>query len=99
MICGTILKATSVLRGYFQTRGMAAVKNYKRPSMDELGVPSESWNILHARTQKKYNGALAGGLILFLATMVYCWQSDVMVFRTIPRHLIEERYDFPKNKQ
>ena len=94
---GTLLRVASSLRGRIQSRGMAAVKNYKRPSMDEYGVPTESWEVVNARTQKKYNTMLAAGAVFFSLTMAYCWQSDKTVFYTVPRHVIRERDDFPKH--
>ena len=90
-----LLRATSALRTEVrgmrttQSRGMPAVKNYKRPSMDEYGVPTEAWATVNARTQKKYNAMLAGGAVVAALTGAYCWTSDKTVFHTVPRHLIE----------
>ena len=81
-----LLRATSALRT--QVRGKA-VQNYKRPSMDEYGVPTEAWATVNARTQKKYNMVLAGGVVIASFTGAYCWNSDKTVFHTVPRHLIE----------
>ena len=86
MNSGALLRATSALRT--QVRGKA-VMNYKRPSMDEYGVPSEMWTVVNARTQKKYNTVLGLGLVAIGITGAYCWQSDKTVFHTVPRHLIE----------
>ena len=102
MNSGAILRVASTLRGRIQSRGIhltnvshKAVKNFKRPTMDEYGVPTESWAVANARNQKKYSSVLAAGTAFFAVTMAYCWQSDKTVFNTIPRHLI----DVPKKNQ
>merc|ERR1711963_986870 len=87
MNSGALLRAGAGLRGRIQVRGRA-VQNWKRPTMDEYGVPTESWAVVNARNQKKYNGMLAAGLAFFGLTSVYCWFSDKTVFYTVPRHLI-----------
>merc|ERR1712223_1598552 len=61
MNSGALLRAGAGLRGRIQVRGRA-VQNWKRPTMDEYGVPTESWAVVNARNQKKYNGMLAVGL-------------------------------------
>ena len=91
-----LLRVGSTLRGHIQSRGKA-VQGYKRPSMDDLGVPTESWAVVNARTQKKYNAVLAVGIGAISVTLAYMWQSHLTVFYTVPRHLIEEREDCPKD--
>jgi len=85
MNSGSLLRVSSALRT--QVRGKA-VQNWKRPSMDEYGVPTESWQVVHARNQKKYGLVMALGAAFFGATMTFCWFSDKMIFHTVPRHLI-----------
>merc|ERR1711962_424287 len=77
---------------HLQKRGRA-VQNWKRPTMDEYPVPTESWSVVKARTDRKYNGILAGGLIFFGLTSVFCWFDDRTVFYTVPRHLIDLKND------
>ena len=88
MNSGALLKVGSNIKGYIQRRGMSAVQNYRRPTMDDYGVPTESWQVVHNRTQKKYNAILAAGATFFAITGTYCWFSDKTVFYTVPRHLI-----------
>jgi len=40
-----------------------ALKNWKRPSIGELGVPREPWQRVHDRNQRKFNTHLATGLV------------------------------------
>ena len=37
-----------------------AVKNWTRPSIDELGIPKEPWKQVYSKNQKKYNMHLVG---------------------------------------
>jgi len=46
-----------------QKRGMASVKNWKRPSMDEMLGPKEPWEIVNARRNKEGNLYLLGGAL------------------------------------
>lgn len=50
-----------------QVRGKA-LQNWKRPSIDELGVPSEPWSRVHDRNQKKFSVQLLTGVSLFAVT-------------------------------
>ena len=93
MNSGALLRAGAGLRGRMQVRGKA-VQNWKRPSMDEYGVPTESWAVVNARNQKKYTTLLAVGATFLSLTLSYCWFSDKTVFYTVPRHLIH----VPKDK-
>ena len=45
-----LLTAVQVLRN--QTRGKA-LANWKRPSIDELGVPTEPWSHVNNQVQKR----------------------------------------------
>ena len=82
-----LLRTGLGLKGRMQVRNKA-VQNWKRPSMEEYGVPTESWTVVNARNQKKYGMLLAAGATFFGATITYCWFSDKTVFYTVPRHLI-----------
>jgi len=54
-----------------QKRGMASIKNWKRPSMDEMLGPKEKWEVVHARRHKEGNMYLAFGLTFILSTISY----------------------------
>ena len=41
-----------------------ALRNWKRPSVEELTVPREAWSKVHSRNQRKFNLQLAIGVIL-----------------------------------
>ena len=41
-----------------------ALRDWKRPSVEELTVPRESWSKVHRRNQRKFNLQLAVGVIL-----------------------------------
>merc|ERR1712018_814654 len=77
---------------HLQKRGRA-VQNWKRPTMDEYPVPTESWAVVNARTNKKYNTLLAAGATFFGLTSVFCWFDDRTVFYTVPRDLIDLKND------
>ena len=61
--------------------------------MDEYGVPTESWAVVNARNQKKYNSMLFGGMAFLGITMTYCWFSEHTTFYMLPRHLIDLEND------
>merc|ERR1719460_3516513 len=42
-----------------------ALQNWKRPSIDDLTVPTEPWARVHARNQKKFNIHLMIGATVF----------------------------------
>ena len=92
MNSGAFLRTGSGLRGLMQLRNKS-VQNWKRPSMDEYGVPVESWTVVNARTQKKYNTMLAVGLMALGSTLTFCWFSNHTVFYGVPRHLIDLEND------
>ena len=54
-----------------QKRGMAAVKNWKRPSMDEYLGPKDPWNVVYAKRQKEGWMYLGAGLTFLLSTISY----------------------------
>ena len=39
------------------------MKDWKRPSLEELTVPREAWSKVHSRNQRKFNLQLAVGVI------------------------------------
>ena len=54
---------------FMQKRGMAAIREYKRPSMDEYLGPKEPFAQGNAKRQKSYNMQLIAGLG-FLASAI-----------------------------
>ena len=92
MNSGAFLRTGAGLRGLMQVRNRS-VQNWKRPSMDEYGVPVESWSVVNARTQKKYNSMLAVGLMVLGSTLTYCYFSKYTVWYGVPRHLIDLEND------
>ena len=56
-----------------------ALKNWSRPSISEIGVPSEPWQHVHNKNQKKFNLQLLGKInFLYLKSfnfhcLSWCW--------------------------
>ena len=61
---------------FLQKRGMAAIKNWKRPTMDEYLGPKEPWEIVNARRNKEGNLTLLAGASLFLSSVLVAIQLD-----------------------
>merc|ERR1711874_299388 len=79
-----LLSARSVLR--VPSRGKA-LENWARPSIDELGVPTESWSAVHARNNKRYTAQLVAGVSFFAFTL-YVLAGRVNLNPT-PKHLLK----------
>jgi len=47
------------------SRRFKALENWKRPSIEEMGAPRESWKHVFDRNQKRFNLQLAAGLVAF----------------------------------
>lgn len=47
-----------------------ALKNWKRPSIDDILVPKEPWSRVHQRNQKKFNIHLLSGVTVFGGTVL-----------------------------
>jgi len=69
-----------------QVRGKA-LQNWKRPSIDEMGVPAEPWGRVHDRNQKKFSTQLLVGLSLFAVTAM----TGINMIKTnsTPHHLLK----------
>jgi len=80
------LAARSVLR--MPTRGKA-LENWARPSIDEIGVPTESWAQVNAKNQTKFNMQLLVGIVAFVGTFAF-WKSSVNMNPT-PHHLLKNQ--------
>merc|ERR1712123_430254 len=52
-----------------------AIENWKRPSIEEIGVPKESWQNVFAKNQKKYTVQLLAGVGLFGVTVMYAYNT------------------------
>ena len=48
---------------------LKALKNWSRPSISELGIPTQSWSVVYARNQKRYNLQLLGEIISINSTL------------------------------
>ncbi|XP_023347298.1 apoptosis-inducing factor 1, mitochondrial [Eurytemora carolleeae] len=62
-----------------------ALQNWSRPSIDELLVPKNSWQQVHARNQKRYNAQLLFGSMVFGGTVFAA--SIIINFNPIPKFL------------
>merc|ERR1711971_543114 len=52
-----------------------ALENWKRPSIDDLTVPTEPWARVHARNQKKFNIHLLIGVTVFPVSVVTLYNT------------------------
>ena len=57
------LRLARPISNALQKRGMASIKNWKRPSMDEMLGPKEPWEVVNARRNKEGNLYLLGGAL------------------------------------
>jgi len=80
------LAARSLIR--VPTRGKA-LANWARPSIDEIGVPTESWAQVNAKNQTKFNLHLLIGLASITATLTYVFNT--VNFNTTPYHLLKNK--------
>ncbi|TRY63817.1 hypothetical protein TCAL_15221 [Tigriopus californicus] len=71
-------------------RGMAALKNWTKPSMEEYGVPTESWSTVNAKRQARYNMTLLGGVVFTLFSVFVAKTSGLINFYTTPYHLLND---------
>merc|ERR1719495_2576960 len=62
-----------------------ALENWKRPSIDEIGVPKEPWQHVYARNQKKYNAQLIFGTVLFGCSSVLFYANVDMLPKLDPK--------------
>ena len=75
---------------FMQRRGMAALKEWKRPSMDEYLGPKEPYAQGNAKRQKGYNMQLVGGVGFLAACIGVGFASGLLsTYESgIPTHLI-----------
>jgi len=69
-----------------QVRGKA-LQNWKRPSIDEMTVPSEPWSRVHDKKQKKFNMQLLAGATLFAVTAMAA--INTVAVNSTPYHLLK----------
>eukprot|EP00092_Neocalanus_flemingeri_P010892 GFUD01011731.1.p1 GENE.GFUD01011731.1~~GFUD01011731.1.p1 ORF type:complete len:270 (+),score=90.62 GFUD01011731.1:63-812(+) len=62
-----LLSSTSVRR--------KAIENWKRPSIGEIGVPTEVWQAVHSKNQKRFNIQLVAGVGLFGVTILTAYKT------------------------
>jgi len=68
-----------------------ALKNWSRPSIDELTVPRESWQHVFNRNQKKYNLHLLVGAGVFSGSVLFI--SNYVTWNTTPVYLKDIKYE------
>merc|ERR1712240_179375 len=84
MIRRALLSAPSVAK--MSVRGKA-LQNWARPSIDELGVPTESWLRVYENNQKKYSVQLLVGLSIVSITALVAYNS--VETNSKPDHLLK----------
>ena len=88
---------SSISKGFVSCRSVhtsrphnKALKNWERPSIDELGVPQEPWRRVFDRNQKKFNAQLLAGVGLFAGTVMVA--ANYMDFNITPAFLKDVQY-------
>lgn len=66
-----------------------ALQGWQRPSIGELGVPSEPWARVHERNQKKFTLQLLAGLGVFSTTLIVVINTVVPNMNSTPHHLMK----------
>jgi len=64
-----------------------ALQNWSRPSIGELGVPTESWQRVYDKNQKKFSLQLAAGVVLFSSTVLAAY--NIVETNSTPHHLLK----------
>jgi len=59
----------------------------RRPSIGELGVPTESWQRVYDKNQKKFSLQLAAGVVLFSSTVLAAY--NIVETNSTPHHLLK----------
>ena len=67
-----------------------AIKNWERPSIDEMMVPKDPWQRVFDKNQKRYNAHLLAGLAVFSGTALVL--SANVFFNTTPDFLKSVKY-------
>jgi len=66
-----------------------ALKDWKRPSLEELTVPREAWSKVHSRNQRKFNLQLAVGVVLGGYTAFTLFHN--LIFNGTPSPLLDKK--------
>ena len=61
--------------------------NFARPSINELGIPTEPWARVHDRNQRKFSVQLLTGLSLFAVTTMAA--INIVTTNSTPHHLLK----------
>jgi len=64
-----------------------ALANWTRPSIDEMGVPTESWKQVHDKNQSKYMIHLLAGVGAMGVSLVAF--SQMVFMNATPKHLMK----------
>ena len=75
-----------------QKRGMAALRHYKRPTMDDMPGPTMSYKQAEAMVQKGNNMMLVVGTSALVASVFVGFSSGLFTLRFTPTELLP-----PKN--
>jgi len=84
MISRTFLATRSVCKTSIRGK---ALQNWSRPSIGELGVPTESWQRVYDKNQKKFSLQLAAGVVLFSSTVLAAY--NIVETNSTPHHLLK----------
>merc|ERR1712079_218561 len=84
MASRSFLAATRLMKN--QTRGKA-LANWARPSIDEMGVPTESWKQVYDKNQSRYMLQLGAGLVAITAS-IFAFSQQVFM-NPAPKHLLK----------
>ena len=71
-----------------QKRGMAAIKNWKRPHMDEMPEPCMPFKQAHAQISKQNNMMLLIGTTALSAAIFVGFSSGAFTLRFTPTELL-----------
>ena len=86
-----LLHRAAPMRTFSMTAGRRkALQNWKRPSIDDLTVPTEPWARVHARNQKKFNMHLLVGATVFPISAITLYNT--LVWNTTPTFLRDTGY-------
>ena len=67
-----------------------AVKNWERPSIEEMTVPKDPWQRVFDKNQKRYNAHLLAGLAIFSGTALVL--NANVFFNATPDYLKSVKY-------
>ena len=86
MVASRLLSVASRNLMKIPSRGKA-LENWARPSIDELGVPTEPWKKVYDARQKKYMAMLLAGTASLAGVLVVF--SNTVFMNPEPKHLMK----------